>query len=168
MVYENEEFNLLQAALNIEEGIDDLRYNKIIIGTDADVYGMHIRLLLITFFLQFFPELIKEGHVYILETPLFRVRNKNKTYYCYTEKERKNAIADIGVHAEITRFKGLGEISPNEFKHFIGDEMRLDPVILGKEDTIQDLLKYYMGKNTKERQDFIIENLRIEEDIIDA
>ena len=168
VVYENEEFNLLQAALNIEQGIDDLRYNKIVIATDADVDGMHIRLLLITFFLQFFPELIKEGHVYILETPLFRVRNKNKTYYCYTEKERKDAVADIGVNAEITRFKGLGEISPNEFKNFIGDEMRLDPVILGKEATIQDLLKYYMGKNTKERQDFIIENLRIEEDIIDA
>jgi topoisomerase-4 subunit B len=168
VVYENEEFNLLQAALNIEQGIDDLRYNKIVIATDADVDGMHIRLLLITFFLQFFPELIKEGHVYILETPLFRVRNKNKTYYCYTEKERKDAVADIGVNAEITRFKGLGEISPNEFKNFIGDEMRLDPVILGKEATIQDLLKYYRGKNTKERQDFIIENLRIEEDIIDA
>ena len=168
VVYENEEFNLLQAALNIEQGIDDLRYNKIVIATDADVDGMHIRLLLITFFLQFFPELIKEGHVYILETPLFRVRNKKKTYYCYTEKERKDAVADIGVNAEITRFKGLGEISPNEFKNFIGDEMRLDPVILGKEATIQDLLKYYMGKNTKERQDFIIENLRIEEDIIDA
>ncbi|MFQ3333118.1 MAG: topoisomerase-4 subunit B [Flavobacteriales bacterium] len=168
VVYENEEFNLLQAALNIEQGIDDLRYNKIVIATDADVDGMHIRLLLITFFLQFFPELIKEGHVYILETPLFRVRNKKKTHYCYTEKERKDAIADIGVNAEITRFKGLGEISPNEFKHFIGAEMRLDPVILGKEATIQDLLQYYMGKNTKERQDFIIDNLRVEEDIIDA
>ena len=168
VVYENEEFNLLQAALNIETGIDDLRYNKIVIATDADVDGMHIRLLLITFFLQFFPELIKEGHVYILETPLFRVRNKKKTYYCYNEQERKDAIADIGVSAEITRFKGLGEISPNEFKHFIGEKMRLDPVILGKDVTIQDLLKYYMGKNTKERQDFIIENLRVEEDIIDA
>tara|TARA_B110000091_G_scaffold171965_1_gene185081 strand:- start:128 stop:1900 length:1773 start_codon:yes stop_codon:yes gene_type:complete len=168
VVYENEEFNLLQAALNIEQGIDDLRYNKIVIATDADVDGMHIRLLLITFFLQFFPELIKEGHMYILETPLFRVRNKKKTHYCYTEKERKDAIADIGVNAEITRFKGLGEISPNEFKHFIGAEMRLDPVILGKEATIQDLLQYYMGKNTKERQDFIIDNLRVEEDIIDA
>ncbi|MBT5089844.1 MAG: type IIA DNA topoisomerase subunit B [Flavobacteriales bacterium] len=168
VVYENEEFNLLQAALNIETGIDDLRYNKIVIATDADVDGMHIRLLLITFFLQFFPELIKEGHVYILETPLFRVRNKKKTYYCYNEQERKDAITDIGVSAEITRFKGLGEISPNEFKHFIGEKMRLDPVILGKEVTIQDLLKYYMGKNTKERQDFIIENLRVEEDIIDA
>jgi topoisomerase-4 subunit B len=168
VVYENEEFNLLQAALNIETGIDDLRYNKIVIATDADVDGMHIRLLLITFFLQFFPELIKEGHVYILETPLFRVRNKKKTYYCYNEQERKDAITDIGVNAEITRFKGLGEISPNEFKHFIGEKMRLDPVILGKEVTIQDLLKYYMGKNTKERQDFIIDNLRVEEDIIDA
>ena len=168
VVYENEEFNLLQAALNIETGIDDLRYNKIVIATDADVDGMHIRLLLITFFLQFFPELIKEGHVYILETPLFRVRNKKKTYYCYNDQERKDAIADIGVSAEITRFKGLGEISPSEFKHFIGEKMRLDPVILGKEVTIQDLLRYYMGKNTKERQDFIIENLRIEEDIIDV
>ena len=168
VVYENEEFNLLQAALNIEQGIDDLRYNKIVIATDADVDGMHIRLLLITFFLQFFPELIKEGHVYILETPLFRVRNKKITYYCYTDKERKDAIAAIGTNAEITRFKGLGEISPNEFKHFIGDDMRLDPVILGKEAKIQDLLKYFMGKNTKERQDFIIENLRIEEEIIDA
>ena len=168
VVYENEEFNLLQAALNIEQGIDDLRYNKIVIATDADVDGMHIRLLLITFFLQFFPELIKEGHVYILETPLFRVRNKKITYYCYTDKERKDAIATIGTNAEITRFKGLGEISPNEFKHFIGDDMRLDPVILGKEAKIQDLLKYFMGKNTKERQDFIIENLRIEEEIIDA
>jgi len=167
VVYENEEFNLLQAALNIEQGIDDLRYNKIVIATDADVDGMHIRLLLITFFLQFFPELIKEGHVYILETPLFRVRNKKKTYYCYTDKERKDAIAAIGTNAEITRFKGLGEISPNEFKHFIGDDIRLDPVILGKEAKIQDLLKYFMGKNTKERQDFIIENLRIEEEIID-
>ena len=168
VVYENEEFNLLQAALNIETGIDDLRYNKIVIATDADVDGMHIRLLLITFFLQFFPELIKEGHVYILETPLFRVRNKKKTYYCYNEQERKDAVENIGINAEITRFKGLGEISPNEFKHFIGAEMRLDPVILGKEATIQDLLKYYMGKNTKERQDFIIKNLRVEEDIIDA
>ena len=168
VVYENEEFNLLQAALNIETGIDDLRYNKIVIATDADVDGMHIRLLLITFFLQFFPELIKEGHVYILETPLFRVRNKKNTYYCYNDEERKDAISKIGVSAEITRFKGLGEISPNEFKHFIGEKMRLDPVILGKNATIQDLLKYFMGKNTKERQDFIIENLRIEEDIIDG
>ena len=168
VVYENEEFNLLQAALNIEEGIDDLRYNKIVIATDADVDGMHIRMLLLTFFLQFFPELVKEGHVYILETPLFRVRNKNKTIYCYNEQERKNALLEIGKSAEITRFKGLGEISPNEFKHFIGPDMRLDPVILAKEDRIQDLLAYFMGKNTKERQDFIIDNLRIEEDIVDA
>ena len=168
VVYENEEFNLLQAALNIETGIDDLRYNKIVIATDADVDGMHIRLLLLTFFLQFFPELVKEGHVYILETPLFRVRNIKKTIYCYSEEERKNALEEIGKSAEITRFKGLGEISPNEFKHFIGPEMRLDPVILAKEDKIQDLLKYFMGKNTKERQDFIIDNLRVEEDIVDA
>ena len=168
VVYENEEFNLLQAALNIETGIDDLRYNKIVIATDADVDGMHIRLLLLTFFLQFFPELVKEGHVYILETPLFRVRNKKKTIYCYSEEGRRNALEEIGKSAEITRFKGLGEISPNEFKHFIGPEMRLDPVILAKEDKIQDLLKYFMGKNTKERQDFIIDNLRVEEDIVDA
>jgi topoisomerase-4 subunit B len=165
IVYENEEFNLLQAALNIEEGIDDLRYNKIVIATDADVDGMHIRMLLLTFFLQFFPELVKEGHVYILETPLFRVRNKKRTIYCYNEKERQKALSEIGKSAEITRFKGLGEISPNEFKHFIGPDMRLDPVILAKEDTIQDLLAYFMGKNTKERQEFIIENLRVEEDI---
>ena len=168
VVYENEEFNLLQAALNIEQGIDDLRYNKIVIATDADVDGMHIRLLLLTFFLQFFPELVKEGHVYILETPLFRVRNKKKTIYCYSEQERRDALLEIGKAAEITRFKGLGEISPNEFKHFIGPDMRLDPVILAKEDRIQDLLKYFMGKNTKERQEFIIDNLRVEEDIIDA
>ena len=168
VVYENEEFNLLQAALNIETGIDDLRYNKIVIATDADVDGMHIRLLLLTFFLQFFPELVKEGHVYILETPLFRVRNKKKTIYCYSDEERINALEEIGKSAEITRFKGLGEISPNEFKCFIGPEMRLDPVILAKEDKIQDLLTYFMGKNTKERQDFIIDNLRVEEDIVDA
>jgi len=167
VVYENEEFNLLQAALNIEQGIDDLRYNKIVIATDADVDGMHIRLLLLTFFLQFFPELVKEGHVYILETPLFRVRNKKKTIYCYSEQERRDALLEIGKAAEITRFKGLGEISPNEFKHFIGPDMRLDPIILAKEDRIQDLLKYFMGKNTKERQEFIIDNLRVEEDIID-
>ena len=167
VVYENEEFNLLQAALNIEEGIDDLRYNKIVIATDADVDGMHIRLLLLTFFLQFFPELVKEGHIFILETPLFRVRNKSKTIYCYDENERKNALIKIGKSAEITRFKGLGEISPNEFKHFIGDDMRLEPVILGKDDKIKDLLDYYMGKNTKDRQNFIINNLRIEEDIIE-
>jgi len=168
VVYENEEFNLLQAALNIEEGIDDLRYNKIVIATDADVDGMHIRMLLLTFFLQFFPELVKEGHVYILETPLFRVRNKKKSIYCYNEKERREAFIKMGKSAEITRFKGLGEISPNEFKHFIGPDMRLDPVILAKEDRIQDLLAYFMGKNTKERQDFIIDNLRIEEGISNA
>jgi topoisomerase-4 subunit B len=167
VVYENEEFNLLQSALNIEQGIDDLRYNKIVIATDADVDGMHIRLLLLTFFLQFFPELVKEGHVYILETPLFRVRNKKKTIYCYSEQERRDALLEIGKAAEITRFKGLGEISPNEFKHFIGSDMRLDPVILAKEDRIQYLLKYFMGKNTKERQEFIIDNLRVEEDIVD-
>ena len=168
VVYENEEFNLLQAALNIEEGIDDLRYNKIVIATDADVDGMHIRMLLLTFFLQFFPELVKEGHVYILETPLFRVRNKKKSIYCYNEQERREAFIEMGKSAEITRFKGLGEISPNEFKHFIGPDMRLDPVILAKEDRIQDLLAYFMGKNTKERQDFIIDNLRVEEGISNA
>ena len=166
VVYENEEFNLLQAALNIEEGIDDLRYNKIVIATDADVDGMHIRMLLLTFFLQFFPELVKEGHVYILETPLFRIRNKHKTIYCFNEKERKDALLDIGHSAEITRFKGLGEISPNEFKHFIGPKMRLDPVILAKDDKIQEILSYFMGKNTKDRQDFIINNLREENNII--
>jgi len=168
VVYENEEFNLLQSALNIEEGIDDLRYNKIVIATDADVDGMHIRMLLLTFFLQFFPELVKEGHVYILETPLFRVRNKKKSIYCYNEQERREAFIEMGKSAEITRFKGLGEISPNEFKHFIGPDMRLDPVILAKEDRIQDLLAYFMGKNTKERQDFIIDNLRVEEGISNA
>ena len=164
IVYENEEFNLLQAALNIEEGIDNLRYNKIVIATDADVDGMHIRLLLITFFLQFFPELVKEGHVYILETPLFRVRNKSKTIYFYNENERQEAKLAIGNSAEITRFKGLGEISPHEFKNFIGRDMRLDPVILGKESSIHELLKYYMGKNSKERQDFIIDNLRSQDE----
>ena len=165
VVYENEEFNLLQSALNIEQGIDDLRYNKIVIATDADVDGMHIRLLLITFFLQFFPELVKEGHVYILETPLFRVRNKKKTIYCYNNKERIDAIESLGKSAEITRFKGLGEISPNEFKYFIGDDMRLDPVIVGSESKIEEILKYFMGKNTPERQDFIINNLKVEEDL---
>ena len=165
IVYQNEEFNLLQAALNIEQGIEDLRYNKIVLATDADVDGMHIRLLLITFFLQFFPELVKEGHVYILETPLFRVRNKKKTIYCYSETERIQAINELGKNAEITRFKGLGEISPNEFRNFIGKNMRLDPVIVGKESSIQDLLKYYMGKNTQERQQFIINNLKIEKDL---
>lgn len=165
VVYENEEFNLLQAALNIEEGIDELRYNKIVIATDADVDGMHIRLLLITFFLQFFPELVKEGHVYVLETPLFRVRNKKETFYCYSNEEKQEAIEMIGKSPEITRFKGLGEISPNEFKYFIGKDMRLDPVILGKESKIQEILGFFMGKNTPDRQKFIIENLRVEGDI---
>jgi len=165
VVYENEEFNLLQSALNIEQGIDDLRYNKIVIATDADVDGMHIRLLLITFFLQFFPELVKEGHVYILETPLFRVRNKKETIYCYKNAERVNAIEKLGKSAEITRFKGLGEISPNEFKFFIGDNMRLDPVIVGSDTKIEEILKYFMGKNTPERQEFIINNLKVEEDL---
>jgi len=165
IVYENEEFNLLQAALNIEDGIEGLRYNKVIVSTDADVDGMHIRLLLITFFLQFFPDLIKKGHVYILQTPLFRVRNKKETMYCYSEEERMAAMAKLGINPEITRFKGLGEISPDEFIHFIGKDMRLDQVTLKKEDAVQDLLSFYMGKNTPERQNFIIENLVVEEDI---
>ena len=165
IVYENEEFNLLQAALNIEEGIDNLRYNKVIVATDADVDGMHIRLLLITFFLQFFPDLIKKGHVHILQTPLFRVRNKKETIYCYSEEERLAAIARLGANPEITRFKGLGEISPDEFKHFIGKDIRLDQVTLKKEDAVQDLLSFYMGKNTSERQNFIIDNLVVEEDV---
>ena len=167
IVYENEEFNLLQAALNIEESIEDLRYNNIVIATDADVDGMHIRLLLITFFLQFFPELIKEGHLYILQTPLFRVRNKKETIYCYTEQERIDAIEKLKPKPEITRFKGLGEISPNEFKHFIGDDIRLDPVMLDTEKSIGELLSFYMGKNTPERQKFIIDNLKVELDLID-
>jgi topoisomerase-4 subunit B len=166
IVYENEEFNLLQAALNIEDGLEGLRYNKVIIATDADVDGMHIRLLLITFFLQFFPDLIKRNHVYILQTPLFRVRNKQKTYYCYSEEERVAAIEAVGKNAEITRFKGLGEISPDEFKHFIGKDMRLDPVTMKKEDLVKDMLEFYMGKNTMERQNFIIENLVVEEEIV--
>ena len=165
IVYENEEFNLLQAALNIEQGIDDLRFNKIVIATDADVDGMHIRLLILTFFLQFFPELVREGHLYILETPLFRVRNKKETIYCYNDLERREAIKKIGNSAEITRFKGLGEISPNEFKYFIGEDMRLEPVILKHDEKIEDLLSYYMGKNTRERQEFIINNLVSEDDI---
>ena len=165
VVYENEEFNLLQAALNIEDGIEGLRYNKVIVATDADVDGMHIRLLIITFFLQFFPDLIKKGHVYILQTPLFRVRNKKKTNYCYTEDERVKAIEELGPNPEITRFKGLGEISPDEFKHFIGKDMRLEQVSLRKTDLVKELLEFYMGKNTMERQNFIIYNLVIEEDL---
>ena len=165
VVYENEEFNLLQAALNIEDGVDNLRYNKVIVATDADVDGMHIRLLLITFFLQFFPDLIKKGHVYILQTPLFRVRNKKETVYCYSEDERLAALVKLGTNPEITRFKGLGEISPDEFKHFIGKDMRMDQVTLKKEDAVADLLSFYMGKNTPERQNFIIDNLVVEEDL---
>ncbi|MBT3919070.1 MAG: type IIA DNA topoisomerase subunit B [Flavobacteriaceae bacterium] len=164
VVYENEEFNLLQAALNIEEGTEDLRYNNIVIATDADVDGMHIRLLLLTFFLQFFPEVIKEGHLYILETPLFRVRNKKETIYCYTEEERISAIDKLKPKHEITRFKGLGEISPDEFKHFIGNDIRLEPVMLDKSISIEDLLSFYMGKNTPNRQEFIINNLKVELD----
>ncbi|MEQ6124115.1 DNA topoisomerase IV subunit B [Pseudotenacibaculum sp. MALMAid0570] len=167
IVYENEEFNLLQAALNIEDGLEDLRYNNIVIATDADVDGMHIRLLLITFFLQFFPELIKEGHLYILETPLFRVRNKKETIYCYSEEEKQQAIDKLRGKPEITRFKGLGEISPNEFVHFIGDDIRLDPVMLDKEMSIDQMLQFYMGKNTPDRQKFIIENLKVELDIVE-
>ncbi|MGZ3883784.1 MAG: DNA topoisomerase IV subunit B [Bacteroidia bacterium] len=165
VVYENEEFNLLQAALNIEDGLDDLRYNNVVIATDADVDGMHIRLLLLTFFLQFFPDLVKNGHVFILQTPLFRVRNKKETAYCYSEEERKAAIAKLGPKPEITRFKGLGEISPDEFKHFIGKDIRLEPVLLDQQASIQQLLNYYMGKNTQERQEFIIDNLRVELDV---
>ncbi|WP_242093500.1 DNA topoisomerase IV subunit B [Aestuariivivens sediminicola] len=167
IVYENEEFNLLQAALNIEESLEDLRYNNVVIATDADVDGMHIRLLLITFFLQFFPELIKEGHLYILQTPLFRVRNKKETIYCYSEEERINAIEKLKPKPEITRFKGLGEISPDEFKHFIGEDMRLDPVMLDDNMSIEELLSFYMGKNTPSRQEFIIDNLKVEMDLIE-
>ncbi|GHT25444.1 DNA topoisomerase (ATP-hydrolyzing) [Bacteroidia bacterium] len=165
IVYENEEFNLLQAALNIEDGLEGLRYNKVIIATDADVDGMHIRLLLISFFLQFFPELIKNNHVHILQTPLFRIRNKQETIYCYSEEERLNAMKKLGVNPEITRFKGLGEISPSEFKNFIGKDIRLDPISMKKSDTIREMLEFYMGKNTMDRQVFIINNLRIEEDV---
>jgi topoisomerase-4 subunit B len=165
VVYENEEFNLIQAALDIEEEMDNLRYNKIVIATDADVDGMHIRMLLLTFFLQFFPDLVKRNHVYVLQTPLFRVRNKKKTIYCYSEEERRNAIAEIGKAAEITRFKGLGEISPDEFIHFIGEDIRLEPVLLTKDASIDSILSYFMGKNTPERQDFIIDNLRVEKDL---
>jgi topoisomerase-4 subunit B len=167
VVYENEEFNLLQAALNIEDGLENLRYNNVVLATDADVDGMHIRLLLITFFLQFFPELVKEGHLYILQTPLFRVRNKKETIYCYSEEERRAALLKLGGKPEITRFKGLGEISPDEFKHFIGKDIRLDPVIIGKDLTIQQLLDFYMGKNSPQRQEFIIDNLRVEKDIVE-
>jgi topoisomerase-4 subunit B len=166
IVYENEEFNLLQAALNIEDGMEGLRYNKVIIATDADTDGMHIRLLLLTFFLQFFPDLIKKGHVYIFQTPLFRVRNKKKTIYCYSEEERINAIEELGPNPEITRFKGLGEISPDEFRNFIGADMRLDKVTMKKEDLLKELLEFYMGKNTPERQNFIIENLVVEVDVV--
>ena len=165
VVYENEEFNLLQAALNIEEGLDDLRYNNVVIATDADVDGMHIRLLLITFFLQFFPELVKEGHLYILQTPLFRVRNKKETRYCYSTEEKNDAIGSLGPKPEITRFKGLGEISPDEFKHFIGQDIRLEPVMISKDYRSEDLLTFYMGKNTPKRQEFIIENLRVEKNL---
>ena len=164
VVYENEEFNLLQHALNIEEGLENLRYNQVVVATDADVDGMHIRLLILTFFLQFFPDLVKNGHVYILETPLFRVRNKKDTLYCYSEKEKNSAINNLGGKPEITRFKGLGEISPEEFGLFIGESMRLEPIIIKGKTSVNDLLKYFMGKNTEERQNFIIDNLRIEED----
>jgi topoisomerase-4 subunit B len=167
IVYENEEFNLLQHALNIEEGLEGLRYNRIVVATDADVDGMHIRLLLLTFFLQFFPDLVKNGHLYILETPLFRVRNKQETIYCYSDEERQRAIKKLGSKPEITRFKGLGEISPDEFGTFISDDMKVEPVILSKDTHIQKLLEYYMGKNTQTRQEFIIGNLRYEKDIID-
>ena len=167
IVYENEEFNLLQHALNIEDGLEGLRYKKIIIATDADVDGMHIRLLLLTYFLQFFPDLVKMGHVYILETPLFRVRNKKKTIYCFDDEERNSAVEEIGKKAEITRFKGLGEISPSEFKNFIGEDIRLEPIILNKKSKINDLLTFYMGKNTPKRQEFIIDKLRVEKDLID-
>jgi topoisomerase IV subunit B len=168
IVYENEEFNLLQAALNIEDDLDNLRYHNIVIATDADVDGMHIRLLLITFFIQFFPELVRKGHLYILQTPLFRVRNKKKTIYAYSEEEKQEALGKLGKQAEITRFKGLGEISPDEFKYFIGKDMRLEPVSLRKEDSVNQILPFYMGKNTPERQEFIIENLRVEEDLVEV
>ena len=167
IVYENEEFNLLQHALNIEEGLENLRYNHVVISTDADVDGMHIRLLILTFFLQFFPDLVKNGHVYILETPLFRVRNKKDALYCYSSTEKQAAIKKLGGNPEITRFKGLGEISPGEFGLFIGDSIRLEPVIVSRKISIKELLTYYMGKNTPDRQGFIIDNLRIEEDVLE-
>ena len=165
IVYQNEEFNLLQHALNIEDSLDDLRYNQVVIATDADVDGMHIRLLLLTFFLQFFPDLVRNGHLFILETPLFRVRNKQKTIYCYSDEERQMAINELRGKPEITRFKGLGEISPSEFKDFINENIKLEPVILNKETDIETLLEYYMGKNTPKRQIFIIDNLKVEKDI---
>ena len=167
VVYENEEFNLVQAALGIEEDLEDLRYNQVVIATDADVDGMHIRLLLITFFLQFFPELIRRGHLFVLQTPLFRIRNKKKTFYCYDDAEREAAIKTLGKNPEITRFKGLGEISPGEFKHFIGDDIRLDPVKIDAHESIKEMLKFFMGKNTPERQEYIIRNLRFEHDIVE-
>ncbi len=168
IVYENEEFNLLQHALNIEDGLENLRYNRIVIATDADVDGMHIRLLMLTFFLQFFPDLVRNGHLYILETPLFRVRNKKETIYCYSEEEKRAAVKKLGSKPEITRFKGLGEISPDEFGEFIGEDIRLEPILLQKETSIQKLLNYYMGKNTPERQQFIIENLKVEKDLVET
>jgi topoisomerase-4 subunit B len=167
IVYENEEFNLLQSALNIEDGIENLRYNNVVVATDADVDGMHIRLLLLTFFLQFFPDLVKKGHVFILQTPLFRVRNKKETRYCYSPEEKAKAIKALGPNPEMTRFKGLGEISPDEFKHFIGKDMRLEPVRMKKNDSVNGFLEFFMGKNTPDRQDFIIDNLRIEEDMVE-
>jgi topoisomerase-4 subunit B len=167
VVYENEEFNLLQSALNVEEGLENLRYNYVVVATDADVDGMHIRLLLLTFFLQFYPDLVRNGHLYILQTPLFRVRNKQKTIYCYSEEEKRSAMEKLGANPEITRFKGLGEISPDEFKYFIAKDIRLDPVILTKESAVLDVLTFYMGKNTPERQNFIIDNLRVEADILE-
>jgi topoisomerase-4 subunit B len=168
IVYENEEFHLLQAALDIEDGLENLRYNNVVIATDADVDGMHIRLLLMTFFLQFFPELVRQGHLFILQTPLFRVRNKKHTHYCYSDEEKEGAVKKLGVNPEITRFKGLGEISPEEFRHFIGKDIRLEPVRVKRGEHVQNILPFYMGKNTPERQDFIIENLRVEEDLVDA
>ena len=164
VVYQNEEFNLLQHALQIEDGLDDLRFNRVVIATDADVDGMHIRLLLLTFFLQYFPDLVRAGHLYILDTPLFRVRDKQKTFYCYSDQERQQAIKQLRGKPEITRFKGLGEISPGEFKDFIGDDIRLEPVILNEDTKIEQVLEYYMGKNTPQRQEFIIDNLRVEKE----
>ncbi|MBM3436577.1 MAG: type IIA DNA topoisomerase subunit B, partial [Bacteroidetes bacterium] len=166
VVYQNEELNLLQTALNIDDGLDNLRYNNVVIATDADVDGMHIRLLLLTFFLQFYPDLVKAGHLYILQTPLFRVRDKSETIYCYSEEEKKEALEKLKGKPEITRFKGLGEISPDEFKHFIGPTMRLDPVLIHRDSPIKEVLAFFMGKNTPERQSFIINNLRVELDII--